>query len=230
MKSDRPPKHIAVIMDGNGRWAKRRLLPRNFGHKKGVETIDRMADAIFARGVEYLTLFAFSTENWNRPQEEVDGLFDLFRKYIEKNLPGMTKKGIRLNVLGNTEAFDADIRRLIENAQRQTANLHCGTLNICFNYGGRSDIVEAANRLIAAGKPVTEAEFSEALSTAGMPDPDLVIRTGGEHRISNFLLYQAAYAEIYFSDTLWPDFSEKELDAILADFKNTDRRFGKIKS
>ncbi len=227
MRSDLP-RHIAIIMDGNGRWAKKRLLPRKLGHREGVKTIDRIADAVFARGVEVLTLFAFSTENWNRPREEVDGLLGLFKKYIRKKTPEMVRKNIRLLILGDSTVFDDEIRSLIAEAYEKTGNNTAGTLCICFNYGGRADIVAAANKLIGKGEPVTERSFSDALSTGGLPDPDIVLRTGGEHRISNFLLYQMAYSEIYFSPTLWPDFTEDELDALLADYARTDRRYGSV--
>lgn len=228
MKSENKPRHIAIIMDGNGRWAKRRLMPRNYGHKKGVETIDRISGSIFDRGVEYLTLFAFSTENLNRPKEEINGIFQLFGKYIQKNLPAMLEKGIKFKILGDKSVCDNELRNLIADAENRTKDLNKNNLNICFNYGGRADIVRAANKLVAEGKTVTEREFDSALETRGIPDPDIVIRTGGEHRISNFLLYQMAYSEIYFTSTLWPDFNEKELDGILADFMKTNRRFGRI--
>lgn len=215
-------------MDGNGRWAKNRLLPRSLGHREGVKAIDRIADAVFARGVKYLTLFAFSTENWQRPEDEVAGLLELFKKYIRKNVPKMEKRGIRLRILGDTSVFDEEIRTLIADAYARTGELNTGTLNICFNYGGRADVIDAVNSFVARGEKATLATFGNALSTGGMPDPDIVVRTGGEHRVSNFLLYQMAYAEIYFTDTLWPDFSEAELDKILADFARTDRRYGRI--
>lgn len=230
MKSDKAlPRHIAIIMDGNGRWAKRRMMPRGFGHQEGVKVIDRIADAVFSRGIGCLTLFAFSTENWKRPEEEVDGLLDLFKKYLRKKMPLLAEKGIRLNVLGDTSVLDAETLALISDAYEKTHGLRAGTLNICFNYGGRAEIVRAAAKLAGEGREITEQSFSDALYTAGMPDPDILIRTGGEHRISNFLLYQTAYSEIYFTGTLWPDFTEKELDEILADFAATDRRYGKVK-
>ncbi len=215
-------------MDGNGRWAKRRLMPRNYGHKRGVDTIDRISRAVFDRGVEILTLFAFSTENLNRPKEEVSGIFELFGKYIVKNLPDMLARGIRFKVIGDVSICDEELRKLIADAEKKTEALAEHRLNICFNYGGRADIVRAANKLSAEGVTATEETFASALGTGGLPDPDVVIRTGGEHRISNFLLYQMAYSEIYFTGTLWPDFGEKELDGIIADFMKTHRRFGRI--
>lgn len=228
MKSDNNPRHIAIIMDGNGRWAKRRLLPRNFGHKKGVETIDRISRYVFDKGVEILTLFAFSTENLRRPKEEVSGIFELFSTYIKKNLPDMIEREIKFKVIGDISVCGDGLKALIADAEKQTEKFNRGKLNICFNYGGRADIVNAANKLIQEGKTVTEQGFADALYTGGLPDPDIVIRTGNEHRISNFLLYQMAYSEIYFTSTLWPDFKEKELNEIIADFKKTNRRFGNI--
>lgn len=215
-------------MDGNGRWAKKRLLPRQFGHREGVIAIDRVADAVFARGIDYLTLFAFSTENWNRPADEVSGLLGLFKKYIRTNVPKLEKRGIKLRILGDTSVFDEEIKALIADAYARTGELKTGTLNICFNYGGRADVIAAVNKFVDKGERATIETFSCELSTQGMPDPDIIIRTGGEHRVSNFLLWQMAYSELYFTDTLWPDFSEKELDEILADFARTDRRYGRI--
>lgn len=225
---EKKPEHIAIIMDGNGRWAKKRFLPRSLGHREGVKTIDRIADAVFERGIKYLTLFALSTENWKRPQEEIDGLLDLFKKYIRKNLPKMIKKNIELRIFGNIDAFDEEIKEMIADAEAKTKNGKAGTLGICFNYGGRADIVNAVNKIVDEGKKVDEKTFSDALFTHGIPDPDIVLRTGGEHRISNFLLYQMAYSEIYFTDTLWPDFTEIELDKIIQDFSCTNRRYGGI--
>lgn len=216
-------------MDGNGRWAKKRLLPRSVGHREGVKNIDKLSEIIFDKGVEYLTLFAFSTENWNRPEDEVNGLIDLFKKYLKSNLPKMIKKGIRFRVYGNTAGFDNEMKALILDAEKQTADSSRGTLGICFNYGGRAEIVQAVKLIAASGEPVSEDSLSKYLYTSGAPDPDIVIRTGGEHRISNFMLYQMAYSEIYFVDTLWPDFSEKELDRILEKYMKTERRYGSIK-
>lgn len=216
-------------MDGNGRWAKKRLLPRSLGHREGVKTIDRMSEIIFDKGVKYLTLFAFSTENWNRPEEEVSGLIDLFKKYVRSNLPRMLKKKIRFRVYGDTSGFDNETREIIADAEAKTDALDGGTLGICFNYGGRSEIVRAARKLAESNTPITESSLSDSLYTGGAPDPDIVIRTGGERRISNFMLYQMAYSEIFFIDTLWPDFSEKELDAILRQYNKTERRYGSIK-
>lgn len=215
-------------MDGNGRWAKKRLLPRSFGHREGVKTIDRIADEVFTLGVRYLTIFAFSTENWNRPEQEVTGLLGLFRKYLKSNESKLLKRGIKLNVLGSRRAFDDELRTLVDEVCEHTSCGKAGTLNICFDYGGRADIVEAVNEFVEAGIKADEKTFAERLQTHGMPDPDIIIRTGGEHRISNFLLYQSAYSELFFTDTLWPDFSGEEIKNIIAEYRKKDRRFGRI--
>ncbi len=215
-------------MDGNGRWAKKRLLPRSFGHREGVKTIDRIADEVFTLGVRYLTIFAFSTENWNRPEQEVTGLLGLFRKYLKSNESKLLKRGIKLNVLGSRRAFDDELRTLVDEVCEHTSCGKVGTLNICFDYGGRADIVEAVNEFVEAGVKADEETFAERLQTHGMPDPDIIIRTGGEHRISNFLLYQSAYSELFFTDTLWPDFSGEEIKNIIAEYRKKDRRFGRI--
>ena len=229
MKSEnRIPRHVAIIMDGNGRWAKKRLMPRSLGHREGVKTIDRVADEVFSRGIEYLTLYAFSTENWNRPEDEVSGLLGLFKKYLKKNIPLLVEKKVRLNILGDTSVLDDETLKLINEAYEKTSELKKGTLNICFNYGGRSELVRAVQSL-KNKDDITERDITDALYTSGMPDPDIMIRTGGEHRISNFLLYQLAYTEIYFIDTLWPDFTAEDLDKVLADYGNTDRRYGRVK-
>ena len=222
------PSHIAIIMDGNGRWAKKRLLPRSFGHKEGVKTIDRIADTVFSVGVKYLTIFAFSTENWNRPEDEVAGLLGLFRRYLKSNVPKLIKRGIRLNILGSRRAFDQEFIDLVDDACKRTEGGSVGTLNICFDYGGRAEIVEAVNKCVESGRKVDETTFASCLQTGGIPDPDILIRTGGEHRISNFLLYQMAYSELFFTDTLWPDFSGEEIKEIIAEYRKKDRRFGRI--
>lgn len=229
LKSDNGlPSHIAIIMDGNGRWAKKRLLPRSFGHREGIKTIDRIADVVFSLGVRYLTIFAFSTENWNRPEQEVTGLLGLFRKYLKSKERMLVERGIKLNVLGSRRSFDGELSSLVDRVCSNTAGGTSGTLNICFDYGGRADIIEAVNECVEKGIKADEKTFAEHLSTGGMPDPDIIIRTGGEHRISNFLLYQSAYSELFFTDTLWPDFSEKEINAIIAEYRKKDRRFGRI--
>ena len=229
MRSDTGlPNHIAFIMDGNGRWAKKRLLPRKLGHREGVVTIDRIADCVFDRGIKYLTLFAFSTENWKRPADEVSGLLSLLSNYLVKKIPKFVKNGIVLRIIGSARGLSDELKELIRDAYEKTKRGDKGNLTVCFDYGGRADIVEAVNKCVEEGKKVNEEEFAGYLQTADLPDPDIVVRTGGEHRISNFLLYQMAYSELYFSDTLWPDFSETELDEILAAYARTDRRFGGI--
>ncbi len=229
MKSDeRLPDHIAVIMDGNGRWARKRLLPRKFGHREGVRTIDRVADDVFGRGIGYLTLFAFSTENWKRPEDEVTGLLSLFDNYLTKKLPKLERDGVVLRVIGSERGINDELRGKIAEAYERTMRGTKGNLTICFDYGGRADIISAVNRCVELGEKVTESTFPSFLQTAGLPDPDIIVRTGGERRISNFLLYQMAYSELYFSDTLWPDFTAKELDDILETYSRTDRRFGGI--
>ena len=217
-------------MDGNGRWAKKRLLPRKVGHRAGVAAIDRIADYVFDRGIEYLTLFAFSTENWKRPADEVSGLLSLLSDYLRKKIRKFVNNGIVLRIIGSERGLDETLRGQINDAYEKTKNGQRGNLTICFDYGGRADIVSAVNECVKEGVEVDETSFSAHLQTRALPDPDIIIRTGGEHRISNFLLYQMAYSELSFSDTLWPDFSERELDDILAGFAKTDRRFGGLGS
>ena len=226
---DKLPVHIAFIMDGNGRWAKKRLLPRKFGHREGVKTIDRVADDVFGRGIKYLTLFAFSTENWKRPKDEVSGLLALFDNYLTKRLPKLERDGVVLRVIGSERGLNDELRGKIDEAYKRTCGGTKGNLTICFDYGGRADIIGAVNRCVESGVKVDESSFPAFLQTAELPDPDIIVRTGGEHRISNFLLYQMAYSELYFSDTLWPDFTAKELDDILKAYSKTDRRFEKKK-
>ena len=230
MKSDKKiPEHIAIIMDGNGRWAKKRLLPRNLGHREGVKTIDRVAELVYAKGVKYLTLFAFSTENWNRPTEEVSGLMDLFKRYIKTGTKKAEKNNAKIKILGDLSPFDDETKRLVAEKVEKTKNNGGLVMCICFNYGGRAEILGAVNKLVAKGAPVTETDFTGSLYTADIPDPDIIIRTGGEKRISNFLLYQSAYAEIFFSDTLWPDFDEAELNKAIASYRKRNRRYGEVK-
>ena len=207
--SARIPEHIAIIMDGNGRWAKKRLLPRSAGHRAGMKNMIALAEYAFSRGVRYVTAFALSTENFLRPQEELEGLFGLFREYFKKNAAVMREKGIALKVIGNPCLLPEDVRRLIAEGEEDTKGGSEGTLVLAIGYGGRQDIVFAVNEAVRRGKEVTAEEFSALLSTDGVPDPDLLIRTGKELRISNFLLWQSAYTEFYFTETLFPDFGEK---------------------
>lgn len=221
------PHHIAIVMDGNGRWASKRFLPRVVGHKQGVESLRRCVKACVHRGVGVLTVFAFSSENWNRPVEEVSGLMDLFAKALTREVPQLKADGVQLHFVGERANLSAKVAAGIEQAELATASNSRLILNVCFNYGGRWDIVQAASKLAAQGKPVTESDLSGAMALAHVPDPDLVIRTGGEQRISNFLLWQTAYSEFYFSDKLWPEFDEAALDLAIAAFSQRERRFGK---
>lgn len=222
------PRHIAVIMDGNGRWAKKRLLPRAAGHRAGMNRMIGLAEHIFDRGVKYCTLFALSTENLSRPREELNGLYALFREYFPNNARTLAQKSICLRVIGDRTLLPADIVALIEDGERTTAGGERGTLQLAIGYGGRQDILNAVNEAVRLRKTLTQEEFSALLSTSGIPDPDLLIRTGKELRISNFLLWQAAYAELYFTDVLFPDFSDRELDKAIEAYSRRERRFGKV--
>lgn len=214
-------------MDGNGRWAAKRFLPRVVGHKQGVDSLRRCVVACADRGVGVLTVFAFSSENWNRPVEEVSGLMDLFALALTREVPKLKADGVQVHFVGDRTNLSAKVRAGIAQAELTTAANTRLVLNICFNYGGRWDIIQAAAKLASQGSPVTESNMSTAMALAHVADPDLVIRTGGEQRISNFLLWQTAYSEFYFSDKLWPEFDEVALDLAIADFKRRERRFGK---
>ena len=224
-----PPTHVAFIMDGNGRWAKKRALPRQFGHKAGVKTLMSVLENCIDLGVKYVSVYAFSTENWNRPQGEVDALLDLFRTYFTKQFSVLTDKKIKINVWGDISKFPDDIKNAISEVENTSISEPKGVFNIALSYGGRREIVDAVNKAVKEGKEVDESIFGSYLYSANVPDPDLIVRTGGEMRISNFLLYQCAYSELYFSKTLWPDFSKKELVEIFEDYSLRDRRFGKVK-
>ena len=222
------PRHVCVIMDGNGRWAKKRLLPRVMGHKRGLAALENLAARCAELGVEYLTVFAFSTENWRRPEDEVSFLMKLFLQALDGKVAKMHQNNLRLKVIGNRSRFPAAIVEGIEAAERLTANNTGLTLTVAADYGGRWDILQAANRLIAEGKSeITEDDLSQHLSLAEAPEPDLFIRTGGETRISNFMLWQMAYAEFYFTDALWPDFDAAEFDRAISSFRVRERRFGR---
>ncbi|MES2949987.1 MAG: polyprenyl diphosphate synthase [Pseudomonadota bacterium] len=221
------PRHIAIVMDGNGRWASKRFLPRIAGHNKGVETLKRIVSACPSRGIDTVTVFAFSSENWNRPVEEVSGLMDILALALSREVPKLQRDGVRLRFVGAREGLSARVKKGLEEAEAQTASNTVLALNVCFNYGGRWDIASAAARLAASGTLITEESLSQALSLAFCSDPDLVIRTGNEMRLSNFLLWQTAYSELYFSKLLWPDFDEAALDAALLDYASRERRFGK---
>ena len=222
------PHHIAIVMDGNGRWASKRFLPRIAGHKQGVDSLRRCVKACAERGVGVLTVFAFSSENWNRPKDEVSGLMDLLALAIAREVPDLKRDGVRLYFVGDRANLSGKILAGLNAAEAATAENSGLVLNVCFNYGGRWDIAQAANKLAKAGKPITEANLAPELALAHVPDPELLIRTGDELRISNFILWQAAYSELYFSPCLWPDFDEKALDEAIADFSQRERRFGKI--
>ena len=222
------PRHVCVIMDGNGRWAKKRLLPRVMGHKRGLTALENLAARCAELGVEYLTVFAFSTENWRRPEDEVSFLMKLFLQALGGKVAKMHQNNLRLKVIGNRSRFPAAIVEGIEAAERLTADNTGLTLTVAADYGGRWDILQAANRLIAEGKSeITEDYLSRCLSLAEAPEPDLFIRTGGETRISNFMLWQMAYAEFYFTDALWPDFDAAEFDRAISSFRVRERRFGR---
>jgi undecaprenyl diphosphate synthase len=225
------PRHIAVIMDGNGRWAKRRFLPRVAGHKRGVEAVREAVRACAGAGVDYLTLFAFSSENWRRPAEEVSFLMQLFVRALEQEVARLHENGIRLRVVGDLSAFEPRLTRLITEAEKLTADNTGLTLTIAANYGGRWDILQAVNRLCAAD-PSKAGRYSEQdlapwLAMSYAPEPDLFIRTGGEQRVSNFLLWHLAYTELYFTDTLWPDFGDAELGRAIEFYRTRERRFGR---
>ena len=223
------PKHVAIIMDGNGRWAKKRLLPRVAGHKRGVESVRATVKACAEQGVQFLTLFAFSSENWRRPAEEVSLLMQLFIRALEQEVSKLDNNGIRFRVVGDTSAFGDNIVELIRRGEELTRNNTGLTLTIAANYGGRWDILQAANRCREEDPhaAITEERLAAKLSMAYAPEPDLFIRTGGEERVSNFLLWQLAYTELYFTDALWPDFGAEALEEAFASFRRRERRFGR---
>ena len=224
------PRHVAIIMDGNGRWAKGRRLPRIAGHRRGVEAVRATVRACAERGVQFLTLFAFSSENWRRPAEEVALLMQLFQAALSNEVEKLHKSGVRLRVVGDTSRFDPKIRRLIDQGERLTADNRQLTLTVAANYGGRWDILQALSRLVKekpAPAEIQEDMLSPYLAMSYAPEPDLFIRTGGEQRISNFLLWQLAYSELYFTETLWPDFDAAALDEAIASYRRRERRFGR---
>ncbi len=227
------PKHIAIIMDGNGRWAKKRLLPRKAGHKAGAEALERVIDDCRELGIKHLTVYAFSTENWKRSQEEIDGIMDLLRLYLNTYFTKYLKDDIRLDVIGNIQRLDEDIQKRILELEEQTKEKDGFCVHIALNYGGRDELRRAVCKIAeqsADGKlrpeEITEDVIASYLDTAGTPDPELVIRTSGEERISNFLLWQIAYSEFYFTDALWPDFDRKMLEEAIYYYQNRERRFG----
>lgn len=224
------PRHVAFIMDGNGRWAKRRLLPREFGHREGVKALIKAVEYSIELGIEYLTFYAFSTENWKRPRKEVDSLLAIFRDYLSDVREDFYERGIRVFVLGDLTAFPADLQEACRKIVERTADRSTITVNIALNYGGRAELVRAVHRMNQAQLTPSEENISACLDTAGQPDPDLLIRPGGEKRLSNFLLWQCAYAELYFSDTAWPDFGRREFTRVLSDYAKRNRRFGAVET
>ena len=224
----RLPRHIAIIMDGNGRWAKKRGLPRTAGHKVGAEVFRDIATYCQELGIEYLTIYAFSTENWKRPKDEVDMLMSLLEQYLQEAIDTMERDHIRLRVLGDVAGLSPQLQRMIDETNAISTHYQGFQANICLNYGGRAEILRAARLCAEAGEEWTEENFSKYLWSAGIPDPELIIRPSGELRLSNFLLWQCAYSEFYFCDTLWPDFKRKDLDLAIIDFQHRDRRFGGV--
>lgn len=225
----RLPRHIAIIMDGNGRWAKKRGLPRTAGHKVGAETFRKIALQCKALGVEYLTIYAFSTENWKRPAEEVSTLMSLLKKYMQEAIDTMERDKMKLRFFGDLSALSPELQDLARRANAVADRVEGFQANLCINYGGRDEILHAAKLCAASGEEMTEENLQKHLYSAGIPDPELIIRPGGELRLSNFLLWQCAYSEFYFCDTLWPDFGEKDLDEAIVAYQQRDRRFGGVK-
>ena len=235
-EQSRPPRPIAIILDGNGHWAQKRGLPRTAGHAVGAENFRKIATYCKNIGVEYLTVYAFSTENWRRPEAEVSTIMKLLGKYLQEAIDTMERDHIRMKVLGDVEGLAPELREMVRRTDEISQRYEGFQANICLNYGGRDEIVKAARRYaeaLAAGETdaeLTEERFSDYLYSAGIPDPDLLIRPGGEQRISNFLLWQCAYAEFYFTDVLWPDFTPEELDRAIAVYHSRDRRYGGVKN
>lgn len=230
-----PPRHLAIIMDGNGRWAKKRGMPRAFGHKNGVEAVRRIVKSARNAGIKYLTLYSFSTENWSRPPEEIDELMSLLKIFVKRDLAELHQNNVKIRIIGDKKNLKSDIIELLEKAETLTAQNTAQTLVIAFNYGARSELVSAMQALgqkIASGRlspeQIDEKLISAGLFTADIPDPDLIVRTSGEQRLSNFLLWQAAYSELVFCDCLWPDFDETQLEAVLEEYSQRQRRYGGI--
>ena len=225
------PLHIAIIMDGNGRWAQARHRPRVFGHQAGVKTVRRIVEDAADIGIKHLTLYSFSTENWTRPKAEIAALFQLLKKYVSDDLDTLNANNVRVRIIGSREGLRPDLLEVIERVEETTRGNNEFFLNIAFNYGGRDELLRAFKAMTAKGLPadqITEEALSAHLDTHNIPDPDLVIRTSGEQRISNFLLWQAAYAEFVFTDVLWPDFSRADLETAISEFQRRDRRFGNL--
>lgn len=221
------PRHIAIVMDGNGRWASKRFLPRVAGHKQGVDALQECVKICTLRGVKVLTVFAFSSENWERPEDEISGLMELLAKALAREVAQLSKEGIQIHFIGERDSLSESLKSGFRQAEEATAKNSRMILNICFNYGGRWDIAQAAAKLVAKSISITAANLNAEMSIAHVTDPDLIIRTGGEQRLSNFLLWQAAYSEFYFTDKLWPDFDATALDEAIDSFNQRERRFGK---
>lgn len=220
------PHHVAIVMDGNGRWATKRYLPRIAGHKQGVDALRTCVQACVDRGVGVLTVFAFSSENWNRPPEEVSGLMELLGIALAREVPRLQISDVRMHFVGDRQQLSSKVQAGLAQAELDTAGNQGLIFNVCFNYGGRWDVAQAAQKVVSSGQPITEMSLDRAMALAHVPDPDLLIRTGGEKRLSNFLLWQAAYSELYFSEKLWPDFDAAELDRAIDFFNGRERRFG----
>ena len=228
ISKEKLPNHIGIIMDGNGRWAKMRGKERSYGHKVGSENVDRIVSYAFERGIKVMSLYAFSCENWQRPKAEVDELMRLLDVYMKKFIKKVLKNDVRLSVMGDIEKLSPSLQKSIKKAMQDTENKQNFVLNIGINYGGRQEIVNAVNKLVKDGKDITIDSISENLYTAPFGEPDIIVRTGGEYRLSNFMLFQGAYSELYFTDVLWPDFNEKEFDKVLVEYSKRTRRFGKV--
>lgn len=222
------PAHVGIIMDGNGRWATARGKKRSYGHRAGAANVDIIADHAFGIGVKTLSLYAFSSENWSRPKEEVDALMNLLKRFFKKYIGKILKNNVKLTVMGDVSALSDDVRKAMDDCLIKSKNNDKHILNLGINYGGRQEIVYAANKLIEKGEKITVDNISKELYTAPYGEPDLIIRTGGEYRLSNFMLYQGAYSELYFTDVLWPDFKEEEFDKAIKDYESRNRRFGGI--
>ena len=229
------PNHVAIILDGNGRWAKKRLMPRNYGHAKGAKTVEKICEEAWDMGIKYLTVYAFSTENWKRPQDEVDALMKLLKNYLKDCIERSNSNDMRVRVIGDKTALNDEIRDKIEELEEMTKDNKGLNFTIAINYGSRDEMVRAMKKMamdVKEGKvspeELSEATFENYLDTIGIPDPDLLIRTSGEQRLSNYLLWQLAYTEFYFTDVLWPDFSKKDLEQAVLAYNKRDRRFGKV--
>lgn len=228
MDGTKIPSHVGIIMDGNGRWATMRGKNRSFGHKHGSANVDRVVSHAFKLGIKSVTLYAFSSENWARPKQEVDELMKLLKSYFKKFIKKLVKNNVKLKVIGGRKELSEDLIKIIDESQEQSKDNDGNNLNIALNYGGRQEITRVVNKLIERGEEISEKNILDNLDTAESGEPDLIIRTGGEYRLSNFLLFQGAYSELYFSEVLWPDFDENELDKAIKSFGERKRRFGKV--